>query len=42
MKKISSMVSHMGVIGLALLALMIATVVWLVERLVPDKLLVKS
>lgn len=32
MKKISSTVSHMGVIGLALLALVIATVVWLAER----------
>ena len=33
MKKLVSMISHMAVIGLALLALLIATVVWLFERL---------
>jgi hypothetical protein len=32
MKKLSSTVSHMAVIGLALLALIIATLVWLFER----------
>jgi hypothetical protein len=32
MKKISSTASHLGIIGLALLALLVATVVWLVER----------
>jgi hypothetical protein len=32
MKKVSSMMAHTGVIGLALLALLIATLVWLFER----------
>lgn len=32
MKKLASMISHTGVIGLALVALLIATVVWLFER----------
>ena len=33
MRKVSSTISHAGLIGLALLALLIATVVWLFERL---------
>jgi hypothetical protein len=33
MKKVTSKISHLGVIALALLALAIATVVWLFERL---------
>lgn len=33
MKKVSSTISHLGVIALALLALVIATVVWLFERM---------
>jgi hypothetical protein len=32
MKKLTSTISHIGVIGLALFALLIATIVWLFER----------
>ncbi len=36
MKKVSSTIMHMSLIGLALLALAIATVVWLFERMRVD------
>ncbi len=36
MKKVSSTIMHMSLIGLALLALVIATVIWLFERMRVD------
>ncbi len=36
MKKVTSTITHMGLIGLALLALVIATVGWLLERVRVD------